>query len=238
MRGPNNDSVSRRKALELCAVTGGLALTSTDVAADDGERRKANELLLVESGLQYRSEDGELDLSLRMPVDFAPKYLVGTDGITPTPQADRRERKLLFESDAVVSNGSIHPVGERYGEPSNRGYLPLKLRNGRQPIDAAPVEEDVSHPQYSIHREGAVVAADAAGRSERVYPDESAELRFPARTYTVTKHVAVETDEVTAQPEEGEQPLYRHETRTSEERFVPTLSVQNGGRVTVSERRS
>lgn len=233
MPDSNFDCVSRRRALELCSVTGGIAISTTGAAAADEEQSKENELLLVESGFRYEPVGGELDIDLRRPVDFAPKYWTGPDGIIATPQADRDERRRLHGSNAVVSNGRIHRIGREYGGPSNRAYLPVGLRYGRRAIDAAPVEGDVEHPRYSIHRRGSTVVVEAVDGTERIDAGESAEFRFAERTYTVTKHVAVEADGRTDQAMEGEGTCYRHDTRTSEQQFVPTLSVRNGGRVTV-----
>lgn len=230
------DNLSRRRTLQLCAVSGGFGLSATGVTAGAGGRREANELHLVESGVRYRTADDDLDLSLRMPVDFAPKYWTGADGIMPTPQASETERRLLVGADGVVANGTVNPVGRQYGGASNRGHLPLQLRGGRQPVDAALVKEDVVHPRYSIHREGRDVAVTTSGGTDSVGAGERAELTFPARTYTVVTHDAVATDELTSRSGEGDEAVYRHEKRTVERRFVPTLSVRNRGTVTVWQR--
>lgn len=228
--------VSRRRALKLCAVSGGAALATTGVVAGDEDRSKENELFLVECGVWYQPTGDSLDVTLRMPVDFAPKYRFVPDGIMPTPQAAQDERQRMFESNAAVSNGRIHQMGREYGGSSDQGYLPVRLRYGRQPVDAAPVAEDVVHPEYNVRRNDSTVAVRTDGQSKEIDPGNEAELRLSEQTYTVTKHIAVETEGQTTQPMEGEDTRYRHEVRTAERRFIPTLTVENYGRVGVWKR--
>lgn len=228
MASKRTKGTTRRQVLKLSATSGFVAGT-TSLAA--GQRVPTSQVHLIETGLTFQSIK-DVGAELRMPVDNAPKYRTVADGIVPTRFATATERRRFQNADRIISNGRIHGGGTFRG-PTGTNRLPLKLWNGRQPIDAVRVAETVEEPKYTITSEGSDAIVSGAGTTTTVPSGKTSEVTFSERRFSILNFERVGMDDSVTDEFEGEEARYEYEERSYDYTFVPTLRIHNRGTVNV-----